>query len=96
MICATEKCQPIVSDGITLGHACCGVFRCTQPLQNNRDRFCAEHRGLHNTCTITGCNHPIRCGDAKTCDNRDHQQMEQLHYAKATSAFALSERPLRY
>ncbi|KAI0051230.1 hypothetical protein FA95DRAFT_1485797 [Auriscalpium vulgare] len=35
-----HRVQPIVVDGITLGHPCCGVFRCRVPLANNRHRFC--------------------------------------------------------
>ena len=37
------KCQAIVGDGLSMGRPCCGVFRCKEPLLNNRHRFCTEH-----------------------------------------------------
>ncbi|KAJ7227279.1 hypothetical protein GGX14DRAFT_629178 [Mycena pura] len=43
-----RKCQVIVSDGLNMGFPCCGQFRCTNPLTNNRHRFCTQHFGLHD------------------------------------------------
>ena len=46
------KCQVIVGDGLRMGRPCCGVFRCTEPLQNNRHRFCKTHFDNHDICAI--------------------------------------------
>src|ERR1700692_1458385 len=85
-----EKCQPGISDGITLGHACCGVFRCTEYLQSNRHRFCSQHFSKHNECAVTSCERPVSNG--KACDDPHHQKMQALRIAKGGSAFSLTER----
>ncbi|KAI0039532.1 hypothetical protein FA95DRAFT_1585268 [Auriscalpium vulgare] len=64
-----RKCQPIVVDGITLGHPCCGVFGCKVPLANNRHRFCPVHTPLHYVCAVNGCDSPVVPG-SKTCSDR--------------------------
>jgi hypothetical protein len=90
-----EKCQAIVSDGITLGHACCAVFRCTTPLLNNKDRFCPVHDDLHKLCAITGCQQPAM-EDRKACALPEHQEMERMHTEKGKAAFTLTERLQRH
>ncbi|KDR69915.1 hypothetical protein GALMADRAFT_76807 [Galerina marginata CBS 339.88] len=88
------KCQVIISDGTHLSHPCCGVFRCPNPLQNNRHRFCQEHFDQHDVCAITECTRPIQAG-TKTCDTPAHQKMEKLHVEKGKAAFTLTERSRR-
>ncbi|KAF8075908.1 hypothetical protein FPV67DRAFT_1649010 [Lyophyllum atratum] len=86
-----RKCQIIVSDGLTLGHCCCGVFRCTTSLSNNRHRFCPIHHALHETCAIVDCDAPNLPG-LKACANKEHQEMERLHFQKGAASFILKER----
>lgn len=86
-----DKCQVIVTDGVALGHPCCGVFRCTNPLQNNRHRFCEAHYGNHNICAIADCTEAVEV-DTKTCSIPAHQAMERLHVEKGKAAFTLTER----
>lgn len=90
-----RKCQVIVTDGLTLGHPCCGVFRCTQPLQNNCHRFCQVHFNQHDICAITICNRPVMAG-RRACDLPAHQKMEQLHFQRGQAAFTLKDRLQRY
>ncbi|KAI0042629.1 hypothetical protein FA95DRAFT_1635974 [Auriscalpium vulgare] len=85
---------PIVVDGITLGHPCCGVFRCRVPLANNRHRFCPEHADLHEVCAVNGCDAAVVPG-SKTCSDNVHQEMERVHTARGTAMFQLKERLLR-
>ncbi|KAF8075121.1 hypothetical protein FPV67DRAFT_1575453, partial [Lyophyllum atratum] len=87
----SRKCQLIVCDGLTLGHCCCGVFRCTTPLANNRHRFCPTHDSHHQICAVTGCDQPVHLG-SKACAIPEHAEMERLHYEKGTAAFILKER----
>ncbi|KAJ6626668.1 hypothetical protein B0H10DRAFT_1780855 [Mycena sp. CBHHK59/15] len=86
-----RKCQVIVSDGINMGIPCCGSFRCTDPLDNNRHRFCAEHFGLHGVCAVDGCDNLIAPG-TKTCTLPAHSEMERLHTERGKAAFMLTER----
>lgn len=69
------KCQVIVSDGVTLGHCCCGVFQCTLPLVNNRHQFCHTHDWRHHICAVTECEGHV-LADSKTCALPEHQEME--------------------
>lgn len=90
-----DKCQVVVTDGLTLGHPCCGLFRCTIPLCNNRDRFCPTHYNLHAICAITDCTEPVVEG-MKSCNNFEHQKMERLQSEKGKAAFMLKERLQRH
>ncbi|PPQ97517.1 hypothetical protein CVT26_006518, partial [Gymnopilus dilepis] len=40
--------QCAVCDGVTIGHACCGVHGCHSPLPTNRHRFCEKHSHLND------------------------------------------------
>ncbi|KDR70607.1 hypothetical protein GALMADRAFT_46327, partial [Galerina marginata CBS 339.88] len=84
------KCQVIVSNSTHLSHPCCGVYRCPNPLQDNRHRFCQEHFNQHDVCAITECTQPIQAG-TKTCSTPAHQKMEKLHVEKGKAAFPLTE-----
>ncbi|EDR09733.1 uncharacterized protein LACBIDRAFT_319161 [Laccaria bicolor S238N-H82] len=85
-----SKCQVIVSDGITLGHPCCGEFCCMTPLANNQDHFCPIHYALHNVCSVVGCNELIVDG-TKSCTHPKHQTMERLKFQKGKAAFTLRD-----
>jgi CxC6 like cysteine cluster associated with KDZ transposases len=91
----TEKCQVVVTDRITLGHVCCGVFRCTRPLIKNSDRFCPAHGNMNNICAIIDCQQPARRG-SKTCTLPEHQAMEQKYYERGQAAFTLTQRLQRH
>ncbi|KAF8168760.1 hypothetical protein BJ912DRAFT_1025727 [Pholiota molesta] len=91
----SRTAQAIVGDGLSIGRPCCGVFRCTQPLQNNRHRFCREHFVEHDICAIVGCSNPVSEG-TKSCSNPLHQSMEQKNKEKGKAAFILKERYQKY
>lgn len=98
-----EKCQVIVADGISIGCPCCGVFRCTEPLPNNRHLFCLTHDDLHNVCHVVGCEEPVVVKETvvdgkavrkrgKACMLPMHQAMEKKKFAKGKAAFILKDR----
>lgn len=85
--------HPIVGDGVSIGHPCCGIFSCTEPLQNNRHRFCKTHFEEHQKCAINGCNSPISDKDnTKTCSDPAHKSMEKKNKEKAEASFTLKEK----
>jgi len=84
-----------VSDGITLGHACCAVFRCTLPLLNNQDRFCHQHKDFHKLCAVINCQQPA-VADKKACALLEHQEMERMHSERGKAAFTLTQRLQRH
>ena len=88
-----------------MGRPCCGVFKCQEPLQNNRHRFCAVHFGSHDVCAVVGCENPVledmavdpidgtpRMTKKKTCSLPLHQQMEKKHHERSTGSFLYKER----
>src|SRR6266567_1204624 len=85
-----DKCQVVVSNGLTMGHPCCGEFQCTIPLANNWDHFCPKHFNSHNICAIMGYEQSVIIGK-KSCTIPEHQQMEQLQLEKGKAAFMLKE-----
>jgi hypothetical protein len=99
------KCQAIVGDGLSIGRPCCGVFRCKEPLLNNRHRFCLEHQNLHEVCAINGCINPVaelltqdpnggspKISKKKTCSLSIHQQIESKHQQRSTGSFLYKQR----
>ncbi|KAF7300480.1 hypothetical protein HMN09_00932200 [Mycena chlorophos] len=89
--------QPIVSDGIAIGHPRCGVpgGGCTNPLSSNRNRFCDEHVSFEKKCAVVPCYREIVPG-TKSCDDPIHIAMERQHCARGQAAFTLTERLQRH
>ena len=102
---SSAKCQAIVGDGLSIGRPCCGVFRCRDPLENNRHRFCAKHTNLHNVCAIVNCENPVvhmtiedpRGGPSKVvkkkaCSLALHQEIEKKNSDRSTGSFLYKQR----
>ncbi|KAF7314043.1 hypothetical protein HMN09_00562900 [Mycena chlorophos] len=89
--------QPIISDGLSMGHPRCGVpgGGCTKPLANNRKRFCNDHASFEKKCAVTTCYKEI-VPETKSCDDPVHVEMERQHYARGKAAFTLTERLQRH
>ncbi|KAJ7605847.1 hypothetical protein DFH06DRAFT_1348440 [Mycena polygramma] len=83
--------QAVLSDGLSMGHVRCQIPHCTNHLDNNRHRFCAVHRAHADICSIVGCDRPIVPG-TKSCDDRNHTEMERLHNERSKAAFTLKDR----
>ncbi|KAG1890516.1 uncharacterized protein F5891DRAFT_964873, partial [Suillus fuscotomentosus] len=87
----TSKLSVVVTDGVTVGHPCCSVHNCHDPLLNNHDRFCLKHLPLVNTCAIIGCNRVV-VHSMKTCDTPTHQAVEKAYTERGQARFQLQER----
>lgn len=89
---AERRISVVVIDGVTVGHACCAVFNCHVPLNNNRHRFCPTHRPVQdNLCSVIGCDNPIVKG-RRTCSIKEHQDVEDVYDLRGQSRFQLQER----
>lgn len=87
----TGKFSVVVTDGVTVGHPCCSVHNCHQPLVNYRDRFCLQHLWRTNICSIVGCErHAVP--SSKACDLPSHQAVEQAHILRGQAFFQLQKR----
>jgi hypothetical protein len=60
-------------------------------LKSNRHRFCSTHFDLHYKCAVIDCGQPIKPG-TRTCDNKDHQHLEQSLRERGKAAFQLKDR----
>jgi hypothetical protein len=46
----------VVVDGVTVGHPCCAVHNCFEPLENQCNHFCSSHKKTEGrVCAIKGC-----------------------------------------
>ena len=88
-----------------MGHPCCGIFRCREPLQNQRHRFCKEHMDHEDICSIVGCERPVysvqttsstqenaKVKKKKTCSLAEHQEIEKKHFERSTGSFLYKAR----
>ncbi|KAJ7089594.1 hypothetical protein C8R44DRAFT_892286 [Mycena epipterygia] len=87
--------QVVVGDGLAMGFIKCQAPHCTLELENNRHKFCAQHRHLDNICSIVGCNSPVIPGK-KSCSDEQHTKMERLHFERGRAAFTLRDRLQRH
>lgn len=76
MLGILEMTQVIVTDGITIGHPCCGVAHCSTPLASNKDRFCPDHQDQGNICCVISCCNHIDPGFL-TCSEPNHQELDR-------------------
>ncbi|KII92428.1 hypothetical protein PLICRDRAFT_134020 [Plicaturopsis crispa FD-325 SS-3] len=80
-----------VTDGVTLGHPCCGVQDCTTPLASVNDHFCPNHRDRLRVCVVTSCEARVEPG-FRTCPDPSHRALELYHYEQGKSMFQLKRR----
>lgn len=63
--------RSVVVDGVTVGHPCCMVHNCTEPLRSTRNKFCQVHWNQESICAVVGCSEPVSPG-FQTCINTEH------------------------
>ncbi|KAJ4474712.1 hypothetical protein C8J55DRAFT_390910, partial [Lentinula edodes] len=80
-----------VMDGVTIGHPCCKVHNCTQPLPNNRHQWCQTHMDRQHMCVFAECDRPARSGH-RTCSEPDHSKYEDYRNLKGKGFFLLRQR----
>ncbi|PPQ67448.1 hypothetical protein CVT26_007242 [Gymnopilus dilepis] len=84
------KFQAAICDGVTIGHPCCAIHDCKDPLITHRHRFCAEHYGQNVLCSVTDCASPCEDGH-RTCADPEHRQLEDKYHKRAKAIFRLRE-----
>ncbi|KAJ7836494.1 hypothetical protein B0H13DRAFT_1563125, partial [Mycena leptocephala] len=80
-----------VTDGIAMGHPCCGVLDCKVPLRSVKNRFFPQHQWLNHECSITTCTADVDPG-FRTCGDPDHRDVELHHYQQGKAMFQLKNR----
>jgi len=83
--------RSVVTDGVTIGHPCCGEHDCTIPLVSVKDRFCPEHQHLNFVCSVTTCFDPIEPGFL-TCSLPEHRKVQSYNEFRYKAMFQLKDR----
>ncbi|KAF9022229.1 hypothetical protein BDZ89DRAFT_1070862 [Hymenopellis radicata] len=86
-----QALRAVVTDGIAMGHACCGVHDCQIPLASQRARFCPAHSEQDLRCAVVGCSAPTE-RPFKTCNNSAHRELENRGEESRTALFQLKRR----
>ncbi|TFY52205.1 hypothetical protein EVJ58_g10145 [Rhodofomes roseus] len=82
----------VVTDGVTLGHPCCAVHDCKEPLRNSKGaRYCMVHVALENKCAVVECNQNAETGFA-TCSTAGHRALEDFKKLENKAMFQLKSR----
>ncbi|KAH6907643.1 hypothetical protein BKA70DRAFT_1104746 [Coprinopsis sp. MPI-PUGE-AT-0042] len=89
-----RKIQAAVCDGVAIGHLCCGIHDCKDPLPTNRHRYCEGHDGEHAICVFKGCR-ALQSPDFLTCTDEQHRSAEVEHKARGKSLFQLQQKAQR-
>ncbi|KAJ7121167.1 hypothetical protein C8R44DRAFT_622980 [Mycena epipterygia] len=93
-IVGLTRISACVTDGVTVGHACCGVHDCKIPLANQSAWFCPLHNDLRFLCAVNGCNQKSEIG-WRTCTESTHRAFEVERRAKGKAMFTLRARLAR-
>ena len=86
--------RAVITDGVTLGHPCCKVDNCTNPLPSNRAHFCDsledDHHLLKELCVVTGCDKKAE-KDHLTCSHKEHRELEEQRKGSGKAFFRLRD-----
>src|SRR4051812_18499218 len=80
-----------VHDGVSVRCVSCSVHDCTEPLRNQRARYCQTHHHLNSICYIKGCKTQVESG-FNTCSEPSHRQHEMASEEKNKAMFQLQNR----
>lgn len=86
-----DKIQAAVSDGVTIGHPCCAVQDCKNPLESHSKRFCLHHKQQEEKCAVVGCS-KAACIGHQTCDEPNHRSLEIVRNKTNSAMFQLRRR----
>ena len=85
--------RAVVTDGITIGHPCCGEHDCKLLLKSQRDWYCPKHQamGYKRHSAVTDCTQDVK-GHHQTCDTPEHRALETRGVESHTAMFQLHRR----
>jgi hypothetical protein len=86
-----DQIRSTVTDGITIGHPCCAVQDCHEPLPHVKKRFCLFHTHLDSVCVVTTCL-ALADTDFRTCADPEHRKLETYYKQQGKAMFQLKHR----
>jgi len=86
------KIQAAVCDGNTIGHPCCAIHDCKEPLLSHRARFCEKHHEkYYKKCAVLECQ--INKEDGfRTCNLSSHRSLETAYFSRGKAIYELRRR----
>lgn len=81
-------------DGVTIGHPCCSVHNCREPLRSKRERFCPTHTNHSRLCRIKNCERPAE-QQYRSCDDPEHRSLDLENLERGKSFFQLKRQAQR-
>jgi hypothetical protein len=94
ILTCTVLLRSAVTDGITIGHPCCRVHDCKEPLPNMKARYCIGHTNLELRCSTIGCPNMASHG-YHSCPEPECRELERAYYSSGTAMFQLRQRLAR-
>ncbi|EPQ54160.1 hypothetical protein GLOTRDRAFT_44279 [Gloeophyllum trabeum ATCC 11539] len=84
--------RSVVTDGVSIGHPCCAVHDCQEPLMPMKGaRYCRLHAGYETKCAVISCDKAAEVGFA-TCATKEHREMEKHKTQAGKAMFQLKRR----
>ncbi|TFY58442.1 hypothetical protein EVJ58_g6411 [Rhodofomes roseus] len=84
--------RSVVTDGVTLGHPCCAVHDCKEPIRNTKGaRYCMTHVTREKECAVVSCSAPVEDGFT-TCTIAAHRALEAFKRLENKAMFQLKHR----
>jgi hypothetical protein len=87
----TALLHSAVTDGITIGHPCCRVRDCKEPLPNMKAHYCLGHTTLELRCSTIGCPNMASHG-YHSCAEPECRELERAYYSSGAAMFQLRQR----
>ena len=83
--------RSVFTDGISLGHPCCAIHDCKEPLVNSKHHFCPLHMAWADRCVVWGC---LASAETPfhTCTDPAHRDAEQRYTKRGKAMFQLKQR----
>lgn len=91
LVCFIGALRAVVTDGLDIGHVCCGVHDCQNRLESQRERFCHTHKPRELVCAVKNCEAPVE-QLFKTCCDPVHRELENRGEESRTALFQLKRR----
>jgi len=90
----TVLLRSAVTDGITIGHPCCRVHDCKEPLPNMKAHFCQLHHDLELECSTVSCPNMASPG-YHSCAQPECCELERIYYSSGAAMSQLRQRLAR-
>ncbi|KAI1784804.1 hypothetical protein LXA43DRAFT_901026, partial [Ganoderma leucocontextum] len=84
--------RSVVTDGVGIGHPCCGIHDCKNPVMRTKgSRYCEQHASKEDECAVIDCALPREDG-FRTCSTPSHRRLDDILRLENKAMFQLKNR----